>query len=91
MRFVPEHIEKPPYCHEEDIPDLFTSPKVEIKRPKAIESMRDSCRLAANILDKCEKLLKVIRKMILNIFPIFTFKWQHLTIYFFIIARSDYG
>lgn len=59
MSFLPEHIEKPPYYYEDDVPDLFKSPKIEIKRPKAIASMRDSCRLAANILNKCEKILKV--------------------------------
>lgn len=59
MRHVPQHIEKPPYCYEDGTPDLFTSEKIEIKRPKAIEAMRDSCRLAANILAECEKILKV--------------------------------
>lgn len=58
-RFVPHSIAKPPYYYEDDVPDLFQSQKNEIKMPKAIEAMRDSCRLAANILDKCEAILKV--------------------------------
>lgn len=62
-RFIPPEIGKPPYFYTDDIPDLFTSYKTEIKLPKAVESMRDSCRLAANILDKCGEILKVGMKM----------------------------
>lgn len=59
MRYVPDDIEKPPYCYVDDVPDLFKSYKNEIKLSKAIAAMRDSCRLAANILDKCGEILKV--------------------------------
>lgn len=59
MRYLPDVIAKPSYYYTEDVPDLFRSYKNEIKMSKAIASMRDSCRLAANILDKCEELLKV--------------------------------
>lgn len=62
MRYVPDSIERPPYCFEEDIPDLFKSYKNEIKMSKAIAAMRDSCRLAANILDKCGEILKVMNE-----------------------------
>lgn len=59
MRYVPDVIEKPSYCFVDDVPDLFKSYKSEIKMSKAIAAMRDSCRLAANILDKCGEILKV--------------------------------
>lgn len=63
MRFVPDEIDKPPYFYTDDIPDLFKSYKNEIKMPKAIAAMRDSCRLAANVLDKCGEIVKVIPKI----------------------------
>lgn len=59
IRKVPEHIVEPSYTHVVDVPDLFKSYKNEIKLPNAIAAMRESCRLAANILDKCEQILKV--------------------------------
>lgn len=58
-RYVPEHIEKPDYFYVNDIPDMYKSFKAEIKHAKAVQSMRESCRLAANILDSCSKILKV--------------------------------
>lgn len=65
MRYIPDEIEKPEYFYRDDIPDLFKSYKTEIKLPKAVAAMRDSCRLAANILDKCGEILKV--KMIMSV------------------------
>lgn len=58
-RPVPEHIKKPEYYHMADEPDMYKSPKPEIKMGNSILAMRKSCRLAANILEKCSTLLKV--------------------------------
>lgn len=59
LRDVPDGIEKPSYTYTQDVPDLFQSQKNEIKLAHAINAMRESCRLAANILDKCGQMLKV--------------------------------
>lgn len=58
-RPVPDHIEKPSYFQFVEEPDLFTSARPEIKMLSGVEAMRKSCRLAANILDKCSEILKV--------------------------------
>ncbi|XP_055299080.1 methionine aminopeptidase 1D, mitochondrial [Sitodiplosis mosellana] len=58
LRDVPDKIERPSYTYAQDIPDLFQSYKNEIKLPNAVDAMRESCRLAANILDKCGQILK---------------------------------
>lgn len=58
-RLVPEHIDKPIYYFDQYPPDLFTSGKPEIKLPSAINAMRESCKLAANILHRCGQILKV--------------------------------
>lgn len=57
-RYVPENINKPEYFHMADEPDMFKSPKPEIKMAAGIAAMRKSCRLAANILEKCSTILK---------------------------------
>lgn len=57
-RFVPEHIVKPPYYHIYH-PPCDTSGDAEVKHFDAIQRMRESCRLAANILKKCEPLCQV--------------------------------
>lgn len=59
---VPKHINKPKYYHEYQTPDLLTSRKPEIKLAHKISAMRESCRLAANILEKCSEILKVRSK-----------------------------
>lgn len=56
---VPEHIHKPKYYFQYQTPDLLTSTKAEIKLSHKISAMRESCRLAANILEKCSEILKV--------------------------------
>lgn len=58
-RYVPDNIQKPPYFYEHDTPDMYSSTKAEIKMPDTIAAMRKSCRLAANILEKCSTILKV--------------------------------
>lgn len=58
-RPVPIDIAKPPYYLEYQPPDMFTSTGPEIKINNKIERMRDSCRLAANILEKCSKIVQV--------------------------------
>lgn len=58
-RFVPDHINKPEYFYIADEPDIYKSPKAEIKMANSILAMRKSCRLAANILEKSSKLLQV--------------------------------
>lgn len=55
---VPDHIVKPPYYETLNKPSL-TSGKIEIKSDEQIAGMRESCRLAANILKKCGELIKV--------------------------------
>lgn len=56
---VPEHIKKPHYYF---FPNKASSTigKIEIKNEKQIEGMRKSCKLAANILQMCTDVVKVI-------------------------------
>lgn len=65
-RYVPDDIKKPPYFYENDTPDMYSSTKAEIKMMATIEAMRKSCRLAANILEKCSTILKVEKKLTFN-------------------------
>lgn len=58
-RYVPELIQKPAYFYEVDVLDMYTSTKAEIKLKNSVDAMRRSCKLAANILDKCSTILKV--------------------------------
>ncbi|TMW44646.1 hypothetical protein DOY81_010275 [Sarcophaga bullata] len=57
-RFVPYHIEVPDYYHKE-MGSSSTLGEPEIKSESQIIKMRDSCRLAANILKSCENIVKV--------------------------------
>lgn len=57
---VPDHIVKPDYYYE------FTPPgsaegtsRPEIKTSQDIEQMRETCKLAANILKSCHSIIKV--------------------------------
>lgn len=56
---MPDFIEKPEYYFIGDEPDMYRSSKAEIKMESGVEAMRKSCRLAANILEKCSTILKV--------------------------------
>lgn len=55
---VPDHIRKPHYYSVPNKPSNTTG-KVEIKNEEQIEGMRRSCKLAANILKKCNEVVKV--------------------------------
>lgn len=57
-RPVPDHIVKPPYYHVPNQPSNTLGP-IEIKSDEQIQRMRDSCKLAANILESCRALVKV--------------------------------
>lgn len=55
---VPEHINKPYYYFKPNKPSS-TIGKIEIKNEQQIEGMRRSCKLAANILQICNDVVKV--------------------------------
>lgn len=55
---VPDHILKPKYYDVRNQPSR-TDGRIEIKNEDQIMKMRESCRLAANILKQCGKILKV--------------------------------
>lgn len=55
---VPEHIKKPFYYFSQNKPSS-TIGKIEIKNEKQIEGMRNSCKLAASILQMCNDVVKV--------------------------------
>lgn len=55
---VPDHIIKPPY-YETMEPTKQTLGKIEIKTDEQIWRMRESCKLAANILKSCSAVAKV--------------------------------
>ncbi|XP_058122010.1 methionine aminopeptidase 1D, mitochondrial [Anopheles ziemanni] len=57
-RRVPEHIPKPPYYFVRNSPSDGEG-KPEIKSNQQIAGMRDSCRLAATILDRACRFAKV--------------------------------
>lgn len=60
---VPAHIDKPTYYYAFEEPsDTFTNP--ELVGINSIAIMRDTCRLAATILDKCQDVLKVCQYLI---------------------------
>lgn len=58
---VPDHIVKPSYYETLNKPSLTSGSSIEIKDEIEIAGMRASCKLAANILKKCESILKVIK------------------------------
>lgn len=55
---VPDYILKPKYYDVRNQPSR-TDGRIEIKNEDQIIKMRESCRLAANILKQCGKILKV--------------------------------
>ncbi|GAB0099752.1 Methionine aminopeptidase [Sergentomyia squamirostris] len=57
-RVIPEHINVPPYYHTLD-PPTTTLGEVEIKSSDVIAGMRESCKLAANILRDCSRIVQV--------------------------------
>lgn len=54
---VPDHIDKPPYYVTQQRPP--DEKEIEIKNAEQIQRMRESCKLAANILKKCGQEIKV--------------------------------
>lgn len=55
---MPDHIEKPSYFL--NLESAFTSSDIPIlKTEESVDAMRKSCRIAANILKKCEKIIDV--------------------------------
>ncbi|XP_005188974.3 methionine aminopeptidase 1D, mitochondrial [Musca domestica] len=57
-REVPEHIVKPDYYYK-PMPPGFTLGEPEIKNQQQIECMRNSCKLAAQVLKSCTDIIKV--------------------------------
>lgn len=55
---VPDHIQKPSYYDTKNKPSR-TYGTIEIKNEEQIARMRESCKLAANILDKCKGIVNV--------------------------------
>jgi methionyl aminopeptidase len=55
---VPDHIVKPPYYETLNKPSI-TSGEIEIKSAKQIAGMRESCKLAANILKFVADIVRV--------------------------------
>lgn len=58
-RPVPEHINKPEYYFQYIPPDIHAISKPEIKLEPQINAVRRSCELAATILDKVSRIVKV--------------------------------
>lgn len=56
---VPDHIDKPFYYETQGSSKNDTLGAIEIKTADQIERMRESCRLAANILKTCGKKIEV--------------------------------
>lgn len=57
---VPDHIDKPCYYETQKKPqDPSFGLSIEIKNDEQIQRMRESCKLAANILKKCGQEIKV--------------------------------
>jgi methionyl aminopeptidase len=57
-RNVPETVVKPPYYFEMNRPSSHSG-KPEIKTIEQINKMRESCKLAANVLKKCDQIVAV--------------------------------
>lgn len=56
---IPMYIDKPPYFYQYMGPENFNMSKPEIKLNNAVEGVRKSSQIAANILEKCESILQV--------------------------------
>uniref|UniRef100_A0A1B0CHN6 Methionine aminopeptidase n=1 Tax=Lutzomyia longipalpis TaxID=7200 RepID=A0A1B0CHN6_LUTLO len=59
-RLIPSHITAPPYYHTPQTPSS-TMGEVEIKSVEVIAKMRESCKLAARILNECREVVQVGR------------------------------
>lgn len=66
QKSVPNNIVKPIYYKTGEPGDSINSP--EIKTFSQIEHMRKSCKIAANILDKIGKSIKVILFLIFYLY-----------------------
>lgn len=55
---VPAHIKKPHYYSKLNKPSSLMG-EIEIKNEEQINGMRQSCKLAANILKMCDDIVKV--------------------------------
>jgi len=55
---VPDHIVKPSYYTEINKPANLIG-NININNEEQIKSMRKSCKIAANILEKCHEIVKV--------------------------------
>lgn len=56
---VPDYIQKPSYFYKYEPPNE-TEGLIEIKRDNQANAVRDSCVIAATILEKCANILAVI-------------------------------
>lgn len=65
QKIVPDYIPKPVY-HETGIPDKPDPLFVEIKNDEQIQHMRNSCKMAANVLRDIEKHVCVSQCMQFN-------------------------
>lgn len=55
---IPDHIVKPHYFYKLNDPPSFNG-LIEIKSQEQIQRIRESCKIAANILKKCHEVVKV--------------------------------
>lgn len=55
---VPDHIVKPSYYFQYEPPRMPVG-FAEVKRDGQIEKLRESCRIAANVLKKCANIVQV--------------------------------
>jgi methionyl aminopeptidase len=61
MRVVPDEIEKPDWALDgipKIEPDSDLQKRVEIKTPEQIERMRETCRIAREVLDAAARIIK---------------------------------
>lgn len=77
---VPDNIIKPPY-YEKLNQQSQSYGTIEIKNDEQIAGMRESCKLAANILKKCGNILKVFSLNQINL--------NQLKINFFLDRNDD--
>ncbi|KYQ92023.1 methionine aminopeptidase [Tieghemostelium lacteum] len=55
---VPSHIDLPPYAKGEEVIDMELDDDIEIHSEQSIQSMRESCKLAKEILEYASTLIK---------------------------------
>jgi hypothetical protein len=54
---VPENIPRPPYVDMKDVPDICR--EIQVHNSEGIAQMRDSCKLAAQVLEYAGTLVRV--------------------------------